>query len=50
MKRYKFTDAQIAFVLRQGDEGTAIGEVCTKAGISEATYYMAQEIWRAASV
>jgi putative transposase len=24
---------------RQGDEGTAIGEVCGKAGISEATYY-----------
>jgi putative transposase len=39
MKRSKFTEAQIAFVLRQGDEGTAIGEVCRKAGISEATYY-----------
>ena len=39
MKRSKFSEAQIAFILRQGDEGTAIGEVCRKAGISEATYY-----------
>jgi putative transposase len=39
MKRSKFTEAQIAFVLRQAEEGTAVGEVCRKAGISEATYY-----------
>jgi putative transposase len=39
MKRSKFTEAQIAFILRQADEGTAIGEVCRKAGISEATFY-----------
>ena len=29
-------------MLRQADEGTAIAEVCRKAGISEATYY----VWR----
>ena len=39
MKKSKFTDAQIAFVLRQAEEGTAVGEVCRKAGISEATFY-----------
>jgi hypothetical protein len=39
MKRSKFTEAQTAFILRQGEEGTAVGEVCRKAGISEATYY-----------
>jgi putative transposase len=39
MKTSKFSEAQIAFVLRQADEGTAIGEVCRKAGISEATFY-----------
>lgn len=39
MKKSKFTDARIAFVLRQAEEGTAIGEVCRKAGISEATFY-----------
>jgi putative transposase len=38
MKRSKFTEAQIAFILRQGEEGTTVGEVCRKAG-SEATYY-----------
>jgi putative transposase len=39
MKRSKFTEAQIAVILRQGEEGTAVGEICRKAGISEATYY-----------
>jgi putative transposase len=39
MKRSRFSDQQIAFVLRQADEGTAIAEVCRKVGISEATYY-----------
>jgi len=39
MKKSKFTDAQIAFVLRQAEEGTTIGQVCRKAGISEATFY-----------
>ncbi len=42
MKRSRFSDQQIAFVLRQADEGTAIAEVCRKVGISEATYY----VWR----
>ena len=39
MKRSKFTEAQIAFVLRQAEEGTEVEEVCRKAGISEATFY-----------
>ena len=39
MKASRFTEAQIAFVLRQAGDGTAIGEVCRKAGISEATFY-----------
>ena len=39
MKKSKFTDAQIAFVLCHAEEGTAIGEVCRKAGIPEATFY-----------
>ncbi len=39
MKRSKFSEAQFAFVLRQAEGGTAIGEVCRKAGISEATFY-----------
>ena len=39
MKRSKFSDQQIAFLLRQGEEGTSVGEVCRKAGISVQTYY-----------
>jgi putative transposase len=33
------TEAQIAFILRQAEEATAVGDLCRKAGISEATYY-----------
>jgi putative transposase len=39
MKRSKFTESQIAFILWRAEEGTAVGEICQKAGISEATYY-----------
>lgn len=39
MKRSKFSEAQIAFILRQADEGTPVAEVCRKAGISDATFY-----------
>ncbi len=39
MKRSKFTEGQIAFILQQAEEGTAVAEVCRKAGISEATFY-----------
>lgn len=38
MKRSKLTDSQIAFILRQADEGTAVAEVCRKAGISQQTF------------
>lgn len=38
MKTSKFSETQIAYILRQAEEGTAIGEVCRTAGISEATY------------
>jgi len=39
MKKAKFSEGQIAFILRQAEEGTAVAEVCRKAGISEATFY-----------
>ena len=38
-KTSKFSEAQIAFVLKQAEDGAVIGEVCRKAGISEATFY-----------
>ena len=39
MKASKFSEAQIAAELKQVEDGTAIGEVCRKAGIAEATFY-----------
>ena len=39
MKRSRFSEQQIAFILRQAEEGTTVEEVCRKAGVSEATYY-----------
>jgi putative transposase len=39
MKKSRFNEQQIAFVLRQAEEGTSIAEVCRKAGISEASFY-----------
>ena len=39
MKRSKFTDAQIAFILQQAEGGMPVAEVCRKAGISDATFY-----------
>ena len=38
MKASKFTDAQKAFIIRRGEEGAPVEEICRKAGISQATY------------
>lgn len=39
MKKTKFTEAQIAFALKQAETGVRVEEVCRKMGISEATFY-----------
>ena len=39
MKKSKFTEAQIAFAIKQSETGTRVEEVCRKMGISEATFY-----------
>ena len=39
MMASKFTDAQMAFIIKQGEEGTPVAEICRKAGISQATYF-----------
>ena len=39
MKKKQFTEAQIAFALRQAESGTSVGEVIRKMGISEVTFY-----------
>jgi hypothetical protein len=35
MKASKFTDAQKAFIIRQGEEGSPVAEACRKARISQ---------------
>jgi len=39
MKRKRFTEAQIAFALRQAESGTSVAEIIRKMGISEVTFY-----------
>ncbi|GJE02520.1 hypothetical protein GMJLKIPL_4469 [Methylobacterium isbiliense] len=39
MKTSKFSDAQKAFILKQGADGVPVAEICRKAGISQATYF-----------
>ena len=39
MKASKFSDAQKAFILKQGKEGVPVADICRKAGISQATYF-----------
>ena len=50
MKRSKFSEAQIAFILRQADEGTPVAEVCRKAGISCNFLQLAQALRRVDAV
>jgi putative transposase len=39
MNASQFTDAQQAFILKQGAEGVLVTDICRKAGISPATYF-----------
>ena len=39
MKTSQFSDAQKAFILKQGAEGVPVADICRKAGISPATYF-----------
>ena len=38
MKASRFSDAQKAFILKQGADGIPVADICRKAGISQATY------------
>ena len=42
MKKSRFTEEQMAYALKQAELGTAVGEICRKMGVSEATFY----VWR----
>jgi putative transposase len=39
MKASKFSDAQKAFILKQGNDGVPVADICRKVGISQATYF-----------
>ena len=39
MKASKFSDAQKAFIIKQGADGMPVSEICRKAGISQATFF-----------
>jgi putative transposase len=39
MKASQFSDAQNAFILKQGNDGVPVADICRKAGISQATYF-----------
>jgi putative transposase len=39
MKRERYSDEQIAFALRQTENGIAVDEACRTLGVSEATFY-----------
>jgi putative transposase len=39
MKPSQFSNAQKAFILKQGRDGIPVADICRKAGISQATYF-----------
>ena len=42
MKKSKFSETQIVSILKQGDAGVPVKDLCRKHGFSEASYYL----WR----
>ena len=39
MRKSKFTESQIVAILKEGEAGMPVAEVCRKHGISSPTYY-----------
>lgn len=39
MKKSQFTDSQIVAILKEGETGIKVADVCRKHGISQPTYY-----------
>jgi len=39
MKASRFSEAQKAFILKQGVDGVPVADICRKAGNSQATYF-----------
>ena len=45
MPKKRFTNEQIAFALRQAENGTLVGEICRKMGVAEATFYRWKKVY-----
>ena len=43
MKKSRFSEEQIAYVLRQVEAGMPVADVCRSAGVSEATFYVSKK-------
>lgn len=39
MRKSRFTEEQIAYAIRQVEQGTTAAELCRKMGVSEQTFY-----------
>ena len=52
MKRSKYSETQIVAILKEGEAGRAVAEICREHGISNATYYQWKskygglEVWK----
>jgi putative transposase len=39
MKKTRYSEEKIVKILKEGDSGVGVGELCRKYGMSDATYY-----------
>lgn len=46
MKKSRFTDGQILAILKQGESGVPVADLCREHGISNATYYIYGRLFR----
>lgn len=50
MKKVRFTESQIVNILRQGESGIAVAEICRQNGIGQSTYYQWKSKYAGVSV